>query len=106
MTGVSRQMRHTHSMPRGSGDRFIPNRAHVRVDLCRANLNSTEQPVPEDATARLRSEYHRQMKGALLNIPLEEISSEGASRSTRMLPFKQGNQTSSQTKHHARYRMD
>eukprot|EP00978_Attheya_sp_CCMP212_P022768 scaffold68481_cov39-Attheya_sp.AAC.1 len=104
MTSVSRQMRHTYSLPRGSssnynhawpsGDRFIPNRAHVRVDLCRANLSSTEQPVPEDATARLRSEYHSQMKGALLNIPHEELSSEGASRSTRMLPFKQGNQTS------------
>ena len=80
LMSVSRQMRHTHSLPRGSnsnynharpisGDRFIPNRAHVRVDLCRANLNSAEQPVPKDATARLRSEYHRQMKGALLNIP-------------------------------------
>eukprot|EP00978_Attheya_sp_CCMP212_P009957 scaffold23834_cov55-Attheya_sp.AAC.1 len=110
LVSASCRMRHSAALPRTSsnihrpsGDRFIPNRAHIRVDLCRANIASAGQHnyvsslVAEDAQTRLRSKYHQQMKGALLNIPHEELS-------TRMLPFRQGNQASSQAD--SSYRMD
>jgi len=99
-----------------SGDRFIPNRAHLRVDLCRASFLSAEKrrievidkavenrrqqtgdntdpntgspssspaPARGDPLTPLQSEFRRRMTGALLNIPLEELTSEPASRSTR-----------------------
>ena len=93
-----------------SSDRFIPNRSQLRVDICRASVESAERnlkntfeklsrqrleeiegengavngstptagaspTINRDETTPLQAEFNRRMRGALLNIPMEELSS-------------------------------
>jgi cell division cycle protein 20 (cofactor of APC complex) len=88
------------------GDRFIPNRANMNTDLCRASVLTAEkrrletigkaaarhrrkmgdkgddgsstsprtsQPEPE---TRLQAEFHRRMKAALFDVPLDRLDTE------------------------------
>jgi len=131
-----------------SSDRFIPNRSALRVDICRASVESAEKnlgktfekltrqqserqrqrelgengdpnarsnlnsnsstpppPIPptapgggspstvtpsghdESATTPLQAEFHRRMRGALLNIPMEDVSRYPAGSSVNATSF-------------------
>lgn len=89
-------------------DRFIPNRAHMRVDICRANILSAEQHRMEaidkhlqggnEANAEtqspangntsseimtpIQSEYLTRMRGALLNISVDGLLGNTTARSS------------------------
>jgi len=98
------------SPSRTASDRFIPNRAHMRIDLCRASILSAEKrrmaamcklaneiksgesgngsdsvqssPVQtsRENLTPLQSEFRRRMRGALLNVPLEDLGRRQVSR--------------------------
>ena len=97
-----------------ASDRFIPNRSQLRLDLCRASVQSAEKrrmaamekmaeqirqnggaengnpnggnnggasgsgttvsPVRGENLTPLQSEFRRRMRGALLNVPLEDLA--------------------------------
>ena len=93
-----------------TSDRFIPNRSHFRVDICRASVESAEKnlsatfeklsrqrslgengnpnprsPPPNpslvenaESMTPLQAEFRRRMRGALLNIPLDDSNSRFA----------------------------
>lgn len=106
---------HTTSSP-STGDRFIPNRAEMNVDLCSASILSAEKRRMESigkAAARqrrkldaenssdsdtnspqtphsepestLQAEFHRRMKAALFDIPLDRLEPV---RSTPVTPSR------------------
>lgn len=98
-----------------TGDRFIPNRAKMNVDLCSASMVSAEKRRMESITmaaarqrrklddensddsssptrtphnepeSMLQAEFHRRMKAALFDIPLDRLEQV---RSTPVTPSK------------------
>lgn len=84
-----------------NSDRFIPNRQYMDMEICRANVisaekqrvaaiekkaeqlrlgengdpNSQSPPSRGETLTPLQSEFRRRMRGALLNVPLEEVGS-------------------------------
>jgi hypothetical protein len=94
--------RRSHASP-VYGDRFVPNRANMNMDLCSASVLTAEKrrlesigkaaarqrrkddddgsspppltPQPEPET-RLQAEFHRRMKAALFDIPLDRLETE------------------------------
>ena len=104
-----------------ASDRFIPNRSQLRLDLCRASVQSAEKrrmaamekmaeqirqnggtengnpnstgagnggttttvsPVRGENLTPLQSEFRRRMRGALLNVPLEDLARRRAETSS------------------------
>lgn len=95
---------------RSQCDRFIPNRSHMRLELSRANLFSTEKSrmiaIEKKVSQRfghsaqndtntstvsnseiltpVQAEYRSRLRGSLLNISADELNTNNGSRSTSL----------------------
>jgi len=77
---------HMNNQSCSSCDRFIPNRSHLRTDLCRASILDAEKrrcyaiekkisgkKIEKDSLTPLENEFRLRMRNALLDIPMNEF---------------------------------